>query len=86
LAGLLASLIHAQQNNNPSQASPSNNWLILPGGASGGMITVTTTEAELAATYGKTNVVAQDVDLGEGETEPGTVLFPHDPTREVDIL
>jgi hypothetical protein len=86
LASLLAPLIHARQNDNSSQASRSNNWLILPGGASGGTITVTTTEAELAATYGKTNVVAQDIDLGEGETEPGTALFPHDPTREVDIL
>jgi hypothetical protein len=82
--GVLAPLIHAQQNNNPSLASP--NWLILPGGVSGSKITVTTTEAELEATYGKANVVSQNIDLGEGETEPGTALFPHDPTREVDIL
>jgi hypothetical protein len=36
--------------------------------------------------WGNKNVVPYDVDLGEGETEPGTELFPADPLRRADIL
>jgi hypothetical protein len=60
-------------------------WLILPGGASGA-ITVSTTRRDLVERYGSANVRDQDVDIGEGETEPGTVLFPKDPKRSIEIL
>ena len=36
--------------------------------------------------YGDKNVVSHDVGIGEGETEPGTELFPADPLRRLDIL
>lgn len=36
--------------------------------------------------FGNENVILQDVDLGEGETEQGTELFPADLLRRVDIL
>jgi hypothetical protein len=60
-------------------------WLIL---ASGDKVSINahTTHQDLVRTYGAKNVVDQDVDLGEGETEPGTVLFPKDPQCEIEIL
>jgi hypothetical protein len=36
--------------------------------------------------YGAANVVDQDADVGEGEIEPETVLFPKDPARRIEIL
>jgi hypothetical protein len=63
---------------------PSDSWLILPGG--GGAITATTTRRDLVARYGAANVVDQDIDVGEGNSEPGTILFPNDPQRRIEIL
>ena len=79
-------LIRAQKAQHPSEVPAAGSWLILPEGSSGGIITAQTTEAELIRLYGKQNVVPQDVDLGEGETEPGSALFPSDPIRRVEIL
>jgi len=78
--------IGAQNEHPPSGIPAARSWLILPGGANGGIITARTTEMDLALMYGKENVVPHDVDLGEGETEPGTELFPSDPMRQVEIL
>jgi len=60
--------------------------VILPGGAKGGIIFDQTTEAALTTTFGKVNVVARDIDLDEGETAPGAVLFPNDPLRKAEIV
>ena len=60
-------------------------WTINPGGASGA-ITASTTRKDLVARYGAANVRDQDVDIGEGETEPGTAVFPRDPKRSIEIL
>jgi hypothetical protein len=79
-------LLHAQQVTNRTNTPPTVNWLILPGGASGGTISARTSEPELIEVFGKRNVVARDVGLGEGETEPGTALFPDDPLRQIEIL
>jgi hypothetical protein len=65
-----------------SSADP---WLILASGAKGA-ISVHTTREELVRLYGASNVVDQDVDVGEGEIEPETVLFPKDPERRIEIL
>jgi hypothetical protein len=84
---IVSSVFILAQGGNPlSESSPSREWLILPGGASGGSISTQTTEGDLIRTYGKKNIVSQDVGIGEGETEPGTELFPTDPLRRVDIL
>lgn len=40
----------------------------------------------LAAVFGAANVADVEIDVGEGMTEPGTVLFPDDPMRRVDIF
>jgi hypothetical protein len=44
------------------------------------------TEHDLVIAFGQKNVVSTDVDLGEGETSPGTVLFPSDPFQRLEIL
>lgn len=63
----------------------SDPWLILTNGEKG-PINAHTTREDLVRLYGSENVVDQDVPLGEGDTEPGTVLFPNDPTRTIEIL
>jgi hypothetical protein len=80
------SLLQTEHKQTPSETSASRNWVILPGGESGGAITAQSSEIDLIRMYGSENVAAQDVDLGEGETERGTELFANDPARRVDIL
>ena len=60
-------------------------WLILANGAKGA-INIHTTREELVRLYGASNVADQDADVGEGEIEPETVLFPKDPERRIEIL
>jgi hypothetical protein len=60
-------------------------WLILATGEKGS-ISTQTTRSELARVYGARNVVDQDIEVGEGETQPGTVLFPKDASRKIEIL
>jgi hypothetical protein len=58
-------------------------WLIVLGASSA--ITASTTRKNLVDRYGARNVKDDDVGIGEGETEPGTVLFPKDPKRSMEI-
>jgi len=60
-------------------------WLILATGAKG-VINIHTTREQLVRLYGASNVVDQDADVGEGEIEPETVLFPKDPKRRIGIF
>jgi len=60
-------------------------WLILASGEKGG-ITLDTTRADLVRKYGAANVVDRDVDVGEGEMESATFLFPNDSERQIEIL
>ena len=86
LAGTSPLLIQAKYKQPSPETSASGTWLILPGGGTGGAITATSSEVDLIRMYGSENVAAQDVDLGEGETERGTELFPNDSAQRVDIL
>jgi hypothetical protein len=62
----------------------SDPWLIRANGEKGS-INAHTTRQDLVKLYGASNVV--DRDLADGEdTVPGTVLFPNDPQREIEIL
>lgn len=63
----------------------SDPWLILASGEKG-PISVHTTRKDLVRMYGAANVVDQDVDMGEGEMQSGTFLFPNDPERRIEIL
>lgn len=59
--------------------------LILPG-VRVGLITADADEASLVAWYGRENVVDEVINTGEGDTEPGTVLFPNDPSQRLYLL
>lgn len=61
------------------------NWQIVPG-KSVGPISRSTSEKELVKIFGARNVKRTAIDVGEGETQPGTILFPNDPRRKVSIL
>jgi hypothetical protein len=43
-------------------------------------------EADLRQRYGDSVVQSSRIELGEGETSPGTILFPEDSLRRVEIL
>ncbi|MDM7920730.1 MAG: hypothetical protein QUS14_00405 [Pyrinomonadaceae bacterium] len=60
-------------------------WQIVPG-KSVGPININTTEKQLIEVYGKNNVKRQDIDVGEGETRSGAVIFPNDPQRRASIV
>ncbi|TNC14384.1 hypothetical protein FF100_09465 [Methylobacterium terricola] len=45
----------------------------------------TTDEAALAKRFGKENVVRGKLDGAEGETVPGTIVYPRDPARRLEI-
>jgi hypothetical protein len=63
----------------------SDPWLILADGKQGS-INAHTTRQDLVRAYGANNVVDRDLEVGEGEVEPGTILFPSDPERSIEIL
>jgi hypothetical protein len=67
------------------QDKPSDPWLLFAKGDRGSINTKTTRQ-DLVRLYGAKNVVDGDLELGEGETESGTVLFPNDPERSIEIL
>jgi hypothetical protein len=61
------------------------NWTIVPG-QSVGPITGNSSEADLIKGFGRQNVKRVQVDVGEGETVPGTVIFPNDPRKRAYVL
>lgn len=58
--------------------------LIVPG-VRVGPVTRSSTEQSLRATLGA-DVVKQTIETGEGETEPGLVIFKSDPSRQLEIV
>jgi hypothetical protein len=40
----------------------------------------------LAATFGPANITSEEIDVGEGASEPGTVLFSKSPLDRLEIL
>lgn len=59
-------------------------WLFAADPA-GDAVRATDTEATLRDRYGAENVAREDIHLGEGETSPGTVLFPNDSSRRLTV-
>lgn len=51
-----------------------------------GAITKNVSEAALRKIYGSKNVKSELIGLGEGETTPGTVIFPNDKNRRIEIV
>jgi hypothetical protein len=59
-------------------------WQIVPGRA--GPVTRESSEADLRQHYGASVVESTRIDIGEGETAAGTVLYPADSLRRVEII
>jgi hypothetical protein len=68
-----------------STADSPDDWQILPGKRVG-KITASSSESDLRKMYGPGNVSEIEVDQGEGETEKGTVLFPKEPKKSLQII
>ena len=66
-------------------AGADDGYLIVPG-RSVGKIGASTTRADLVRMFGAANVKEARIPLGEGETAPGTVVFPGDKKRRIEIL
>ena len=60
-------------------------WLIVPG-VRVGSITRDTSESDLKKTYGESEVVAADIDIGEGQTQAGTILFPQQNAKVLTLF
>jgi hypothetical protein len=72
------STIDSQRSTDPAT------WTFQPG-VSFGALTADGSEQDLIAAYGAAAVQPEDVSLGEGESEPGTVVFPDDPLRRFEV-
>jgi len=59
-------------------------WHLATGGS--GPVTAETSEADLRQRFGADALEAARIELGEGETAPGTVLFPADSLRRMQIV
>jgi hypothetical protein len=57
---------------------------IIPG-VKAGAVTARTSEADLRKIYGSKNVRSGEIGLGEGETVPGTIIYPNDPRKRLEI-
>ena len=60
-------------------------WEIVPGQRIG-LVNRTEGEIDLQMAYGANNVRQVEVPLGEGETAPGTAVFPDASTRHLEVL
>lgn len=60
-------------------------WLIVPG-VRVGAITRTTSEIDLVRAYGHGNVRTGNINVGEGVTERGTLVFPDEPIKRAAVL
>jgi hypothetical protein len=65
--------------------SAGSEWLISPA-RSTGAITAETGEEDLRQHYGPSSVATDRIEIGEGETLPGTVLYPEDSLRRLEII
>ena len=51
-----------------------------------GSITRDTSESDLRKTYGEAEVVAADIDVGEAQTQAGTILFPRQRAKVLTLF
>jgi hypothetical protein len=70
----------------PDESQPGSGEWQLGSRYTGGPLTVESSEADLRRRYGADAVDTTRIQLGEGETAPGTVLYPSDSLRRAEIL
>ena len=66
-------------------AQHADDWHLNPRD-SNAVIAAQSSETELRERFGKPAISSTRIELGEGETTPGTVLFPDDSTRRLEIV
>ncbi len=66
-------------------AASQNDWLIVPGKRVG-PITATTSRTELERLFGKENLRDEKVYLVEGQTAPGTLVYPKNPKKRLAVV
>ncbi|MCE7868961.1 hypothetical protein DYH09_01150 [bacterium CPR1] len=79
LCGLLLTLVMGMA------AASQNDWLIVPGKRVG-PITATTSRSDLERMFGKENLRDEKVYLVEGQTAPGTLVYPKDPKKRLAVV
>jgi len=72
--------ISSAPRNEPSQSA----WQIQPGQV--GPVARSSSESDLRRHYGPEAVDTARIELGEGETAPGTILYPRDSVRRAEII
>lgn len=60
-------------------------WVVDPGVRAGALNRYSSV-LDLARAYGTDNMRDSSITLGEGESTPGTLLFPDDPARRLEII
>lgn len=68
-----------------ANAFAQTSFQIIPG-KQVGAITARTSEADLRKIYGSKNVLSGEVGLGEGDTVEGTIIYPDDPLKRLEIV
>ncbi len=68
----------------PPAGNADSEWQVVPGRA--GPITGETGEADLRQHYGASAVEPTRIEIGEGETAAGAVLFPGDSLRRAEVV
>jgi hypothetical protein len=74
----------AATSDRPGAASSSPEWQLSSDG--GGAVSDSSSEEELRERFGSAQIDTTRIELGEGETAPGTVLFPRDSLRRLEIV
>jgi hypothetical protein len=69
----------------PPRAVIAEDWTIEPGKRVGAL-RASGSEQDLIRAYGAANVRDTSIVLGEGETARGTMLFPDDPQRRLEVI
>src|SRR3954465_9449290 len=68
------------------KAPPRGAWRIVPRDASTALGKNSGSEEELRKAYGRENVTEGPIDRGGGRFSPGTILFPGDPLRRIEVV
>lgn len=68
-----------------ASAQTDDQWLIVPAQRVG-QIRAASTEQDVMRAYGAAAVVPSRIELGEGETSPGTIVFGTDSVRRLEVI
>lgn len=79
-----ASLAQSPQGSDRPSDTTAAEWQVRTGRF--GPLSRETSEADLRRRYGAASVSSTRIQIGEGETEPGTVLYPNDTLRRAEVL